>query len=85
MDSDGLQAGRPGFDSRQTQEIFSLLHSLHTGCEAHPASYPMGTGALSPGEKRPGREVDLSYSSSAEVKNGGAILPLNQPFSWRGV
>jgi hypothetical protein len=27
---------------------FSLLHSVHTGPEACPASYPMGTGALFP-------------------------------------
>jgi hypothetical protein len=26
---------------------FSVLHGVQTGGEAHPASYPMGTGALS--------------------------------------
>jgi hypothetical protein len=31
-------------------------------------NYPMGTGALSPGLKRPGREVDHSPPTSAEVK-----------------
>jgi hypothetical protein len=35
----------------------------------HPASYPMGTGVLSPGSKaRPGRDADHSAPSSAEVK-----------------
>jgi hypothetical protein len=34
---------------------------------AHPASYTMGTGTL-PGVKRPGRGVDHSPRSSAEVK-----------------
>jgi hypothetical protein len=34
----------------------------------HPASYPMGTGALSPELKRPGREADHSPPTSAEVK-----------------
>jgi hypothetical protein len=29
----------------------SLLHSVQTGSEAHPASYPMGTGRSSPGDK----------------------------------
>jgi hypothetical protein len=43
----------------------SLLHLVQTGSGA---SYPMGTGALSMGVKRPGREADHSPSSSAEVK-----------------
>jgi hypothetical protein len=33
-------------------------------------------GALSPKAKRQGREADHSSSSSAEVKNGGAMPPL---------
>jgi hypothetical protein len=33
------------------------------------ASYPMGTGAIFLGVKRPGREADHSAPSSAEVKN----------------
>jgi hypothetical protein len=40
-------------------------------------------GALSPKIKRLGREADYSPSSSAEVKNGGAIPPLPYVFmSW---
>jgi len=35
---------------------------------AHPASYTVGTRALSLGVKRPGRETDHSPPSSAEVK-----------------
>jgi hypothetical protein len=42
MYNDGLWAGPPGFDSRQCKN-FSLPHIVQTGCEAHPASYPMGT------------------------------------------
>jgi hypothetical protein len=34
-------------------------------------------GALSPGVKLPGREADHSPPSIAEVKNDGAISPLN--------
>jgi hypothetical protein len=41
--SDGLWAGRPGFDIRQTKD-FSLLHNFQIGSGAHPASYPMGNG-----------------------------------------
>jgi hypothetical protein len=47
---------------------FSLYHHVQNGSEAHSASYPMVQGALSLGVKRPGREVDHSTSSSAEVK-----------------
>jgi hypothetical protein len=43
--SDGLLAGRPGFDSRQGQDI-SLLYSVQTGSGAHPASYTMDTGGF---------------------------------------
>jgi hypothetical protein len=48
---------------------FSLHHRVQTGSGSHPASYPMGTGAVSLGIKRPGRKVDHSPPSSAEVKN----------------
>jgi hypothetical protein len=48
---------------------FSLLHSVQTDSEAHPASCPMGTGDLSPGVKRQWREADHSPPSSAEVRN----------------
>jgi hypothetical protein len=47
---------------------FSLLHVVQTGSRAHPASYPICTGSLSPGLKRPGREADYSHPISAEVK-----------------
>jgi hypothetical protein len=57
------------FDSRQGKSS-SLLHSVHTSSGAHSASYPMGTGALSPGVKRPGREADHSVPSRAEAKKG---------------
>jgi hypothetical protein len=68
----------PGFRQDKT---FSLLHSVQTGTQAHPASYPIGTGAISPGVKRPGREADHSPPSSAEVNNGGAIPPPPHIFS----
>jgi hypothetical protein len=34
-----------------------------------PNLYPLGTGALSPGVKRPGREADHSPPTSVEIKN----------------
>jgi hypothetical protein len=49
---------------------FSSILCVQTGSGAHPASCPMGTGVLSPGVKaRPGRDVDHSPPSSAEVVN----------------
>jgi hypothetical protein len=48
---------------------FSLNYCVQTGSDAHPASYPMGTGVFSPGIKRPGHEADHSPPSSAEIKN----------------
>jgi hypothetical protein len=50
---------------------------------AHLAS-PMGTGAFSPGVKRPGREANHSPPSSAEVKYCGTAPPLPNTSSCRG-
>jgi hypothetical protein len=47
---------------------FSLHHRVQNGSGVHPASYPMGTRALSLGVKRPGRDADHSPPSIAEVK-----------------
>jgi hypothetical protein len=47
----------------------SLYHRIQNGSGAHPASYTMVTGVLSPGVKWPWREADHSPPSSAEVKN----------------
>jgi hypothetical protein len=40
-------------------------------------------GAVSPVVKRQGREADHSAPSSAEINNGGAILPVPHTLSWR--
>jgi hypothetical protein len=47
---------------------FALLHVVQTGSEAHPTSYPMGTGDSFPRVKRPGCEADHSPPTNAEVK-----------------
>ena len=44
----------------------SFCAQVHTGSEAHPASYTVGTVSF-PGVKRPGRSVDHTSPSSAEV------------------
>jgi hypothetical protein len=64
-------------DSRHGRDF---LHNAQTGCGAQPASYPVGIGAISPGVKRPRREVEHSLPFSTEVKNGGAIPPLPHVF-----
>jgi hypothetical protein len=54
---------------QQRQRNFPLV-SVQISYEAHPASYPKGTGSSFPGGKaRPGRDADHSLPSSAKVKN----------------
>jgi hypothetical protein len=45
-----------------------LHHGIQIGSGNYPASYPVGTGALSPAVKWPGCEADHSLSLSAEMK-----------------
>jgi hypothetical protein len=45
-----------------------LRAGVHTSSKTRPASYPMGTGVLSRGQPRPGRD-DHSTTSGVEVKN----------------
>jgi hypothetical protein len=63
---------------------FSLRHRVQNGSGAHPASYPMGTRALSLGVRRPGREADHSLPSSADVKEC-ADLYLHSPIRLHSV
>jgi hypothetical protein len=67
--SSGLRAGWSEVRVPAVAGNFSLHHRVQNGSEALPSSYPMGTGALSLGVKRPGREANHSPPSSAEVKN----------------
>jgi hypothetical protein len=70
------------FESRYIQE-FSLLQIIQTGSGVHPTSYPMDTGALSPGVKRPGREADQSPPASVEVKKMWIYTSTPHTPSWR--
>jgi len=70
-----LQAGRPGFDSRQGQGLFYRRHHCsHTDSGTHPASYPTDTGDISPGAKRLGYEADHLTPYSAEVNNAWTYI-----------
>jgi len=53
--SDSLRTGRSG-DRIPDRARFSA--PVQTGPGAHLSSYTMGTGSLSPGVKRPGRDVN---------------------------
>jgi hypothetical protein len=74
-----------GVRSPTEAKDFSSSLCVQTGSEAHPASYPMGSGCPFPGGKaRPGRDADHSPPSSAEVKNEWELYLLSpQVPSWR--
>jgi hypothetical protein len=74
--SEGLWAGRPGFDSRKGQEIF--LYSTSSRPALGPAQPPTQwvPGALSLGVKQQGRATDHSPPINAEIKNGSTVPPL---------
>jgi hypothetical protein len=55
--------------SCQGHGCFSLHHHVQSGSGAHPGCWPMGSGVLSSGVRRQGREVNPFLPSSAEVKN----------------
>jgi hypothetical protein len=69
----GLRAGCSGVRVQAGAGNISLNHGVQTGTGTHPASYPMVSGALSLGVKRPEREADHSHPSSAEVKSYTSI------------
>jgi hypothetical protein len=53
-----------------------------TASSVHSSSYLMGRGAISLEVKRPRHEDNHLPPSNAEVKNGGAILPLPHTPLW---
>jgi hypothetical protein len=69
-----------GIDSRQGQEMFLYSIVSRLG-PTHPIQWVLG--ALSLWVKWPGREVNHSPPSNAEVKNGGDIL--HSPICLHGV
>jgi hypothetical protein len=54
------------FPVEAMMELF-FRHRVHTGSVPPPASYPMVTGYISPGVKRPGREADHLIPYTAEI------------------
>jgi hypothetical protein len=56
----------------------SFLHSVQTGPEVHPNSYPVGIGGSLPKGKTAELEDVYSVLCSVEVKIGYAVPPLPQ-------
>jgi hypothetical protein len=78
-----LSTGGRGFDSWRGLETF--LHYVQTGSGSHSASYPMGTGASFPGEKRPGSEADHSPPSVPRSKKNAWRYTSTPPIRLHGV
>jgi hypothetical protein len=74
---------RPGFYSRQEQEIFLFsIISRPVLVPNHP-NIQWELEAVFAGIKRLVREADHSPPSTAECKNCGAVPPFPHTFSWR--
>jgi hypothetical protein len=73
--SDGLWAGRLGFDSQQRQELF--LHSTASRPALEPTQplIQWVLGTLFSGGKQPRSEAYYSSPPSTEVKSGEAVPP----------
>jgi hypothetical protein len=82
-----LKAGdRPGFESWLGQEDFSLLQNAHTGSEAHPVSYLVGTVVLSCGSSSRGLKLTTEPYILPRLRMSGTI-PLHLPHAftaWTG-
>jgi hypothetical protein len=65
QDSDWLWA-RVGVPS--PERVKNFLHTIQIISGVHPTSYPMGTGGVFPGVKRPWHEADHSPPARAKVK-----------------
>ena len=61
---------------RIRREDFSPIENVQTSYGPHSSSYSVGTGVLSQGIKRPGREVDHSPSPSAQFEWSHTSTPL---------
>jgi hypothetical protein len=64
----GYRLRRPRSRNSSPSRVKNFLHVVQTGSGVHPASYPIGIGALSLGVKRAGREAYHSPPTSSEVK-----------------
>jgi hypothetical protein len=56
----GYELNIRGIEVRFVARVRNFLYSIHTGFEAHAATYPKGTGGSFPGVKRSWLEADTS-------------------------
>jgi hypothetical protein len=63
---------------------FLVTDPNNADSEVHPKSHAWVLGALSPGVNLQGHETKKSPTSSAKIKNGGAIPPLPHMSSRHG-
>jgi hypothetical protein len=84
---DWLRAGRPRGRSSSPGRVKYFLFSTSSRQALRPTQPPIrwipGGGGLSPGVKRPRRETDHSYPSSAEVKKMWIYISTPNTPSWR--
>jgi hypothetical protein len=64
---------RASYGSPETAKYICLLHNVQIDSGTHQVFYPINTGIISLGLKRPGRKGEHSPPSSADVKNDGAV------------
>ena len=64
-----LRAGRSGIRTHKEERDICLFQKVQKISGGHPVWYSMGTGVSCWGQSRPGREVNHSHQSSAEIKN----------------
>jgi hypothetical protein len=77
-----MRGAIPPFPQYAWQDFF--FHRVHTSYgPPPPASYPMGTGALSPAVKRSEHEAGHSFYPVPRLRMHGGTPPLHQCF--RGV
>jgi hypothetical protein len=82
-DSKGLRVGRRGFNYRQGQDAFPFATASGPALGPTQPSIQFELRVISPGIKRPGREVNHSSSSRANVTNSG--LYIHSPIRLHGV
>jgi hypothetical protein len=82
--SNGLWAGRPGFDSLQRKD-FSLLQSAQAGSGAHPAFYSMDNKGYLPGSKAAVQGVKTNFHLFPRSRMVKPYLHLPHMYSWRSV
>jgi hypothetical protein len=80
--SDWLRARRSRGPSSSPGRIKNFQFSISPTGD-HPVSFPIDTGAISSGIKRPGRETHLPSPTSPEVKRTQSIYLLFHTSLWR--